>query len=107
MTDAEMIEAVDRWPLWPTLPMKKRRETGGYETGWITADCQTVLLKQQPNTKGILLQIWLEFDQKKLDELGVFKPPPVPDAMRSMYEDQVIKRDETVEMMLSDGWMVD
>jgi hypothetical protein len=102
----EFIADPERWPAWPVLPLKHHDGDGNVEAGFcITPDFPTVVLKEFPTARGILLQLACEGDR------GL----PVPgggkqlgdDEARALYEGYVYARYADVDAMLDAGWMVD
>jgi hypothetical protein len=91
-----MLQSPDRWPMWPFLPMKRRfRRDDGFETleaGFsVTADYPTYVLRGFPSAAGVIAQLNVEDD-------GASNP---------WYEEHLVRRYETAEEMLDDGWAVD
>jgi hypothetical protein len=100
-----MLADPQSWPLWPFLPMKRHVDDMPFSGFAVTADFPTVVLKQFPTTKGILLQLACEHPE------GL----PVPggghqkadENARRMYEEHVEARYDDVEAMLDAGWEID
>jgi len=93
------------WPYWPACPVKR---AGGEELGWVTADYPSIVLRERPLMRGVLAQLRFESAAEQLGELGFFDPRRiVPEAVRPLYEAQVVGRFRDVQALVDAGWLVD
>jgi hypothetical protein len=92
-----MLANPSRWPMWPKLPMKRRYTLDDsnhvyVEAGFcVTADFPTIVLKGFPSAVGIIHQLAAEDAGQR----------------EGAYEDAVVKRYDSVDDMIADGWAVD
>lgn len=92
-----MLKNPGSWPHWPVLPMKRRYEgeggprvdAAGYS---VTADYPTIVLRGFPTTSGVLEQLAVENGTTSIG---------------TDYEGRIVKRYESIEQMLDDGWAID
>ena len=101
--DKKMMNTPTDWPLWPCLPIK-RNVGNGLETGWVSADYPTIVLRTRPSMRGILLQLACEDGLPVPGETGLRH---ADDEARAVYEAQIVKRYTDVDGVLDDGWIVD
>ena len=86
MTDAEMIKAINEWPNWPLLPLKRHRGAGQFPAFALLVDHFTSIDADEP------AQLLL-YEGASLFDL---------DSLKSVTPQEV-----TVEEILAAGWVVD
>jgi len=91
LTDKQKIAAVEDWPMWPVLPVKKpATEPGTFpDLGVVTADYPETVI--HVNLFGV--------DRAKLVLVQLENDGEVPGVKTTRYAD--------VDTMLADGWAVD
>jgi len=102
-----MLNDPGSWPYWPVLPMKRPVDHSPH-LGFVTADFPTVILKEAPTMRGILLQLACE-PGDGLPILGSKDNQHMPKDSEAykLYESMVIKRYDDIDGMLDDDWEID